>query len=321
MRLLIAEPEDFSPRAFALLNKHFTVRALELDRPGLLNAVRDAEILWVRLGHRVDREVMEHAPGLRAVATNTTGLNHIDMEEAARRGIAVVSLKGETEFLSSIRATAEHALGLLLALARCLPRAHAHVLSGGWDRNLFQGVELFGKTAGIVGYGRLGRIMARYLLAMDMRVLASDPHVLPENVAPGVTLTHLDNLLAQADAVSVHVNLTQDTRGFFGARAFAAMRKGALFINTGRGELVDEAALLSALESGHLGGAALDVLAGEDPAGMAGHPLVRYAREHKNLVLTPHIGGNTRESFEKTEVFLADRLIARFGPGKTGGEE
>jgi D-3-phosphoglycerate dehydrogenase len=301
--VLIAESQGFSQAALGVLRGAAEVTLADLDRAGLLREVGEAEALWVRLRHRIDREVLAAGPRLRVVATPATGLNHIDLEEAERRRVRVLSLGGEADFLREVRATAEHTVGLLLALFRHTPAAVEHVRAGGWNRDLFRGREVAGKTAGIVGYGRLGRIVGEYLQAMGARVVWSDPYVRGEGLPLG-------DLLRAADVVSLHASLTEATRGFFGKGEFAALRPGAWFVNTARGELVDEWALLEALESGRLAGAALDVLAGEDAAGMQDHPLVQYARQHGNLLITPHLGGCTAESMEKTERFLAEKLVA-----------
>jgi len=308
--ILVAEPTGFSVRAAELLGAVGTVWLADLDRLDLLRRVRDANVLWVRLRHRIDREVMDAAPALRVIATPTTGLNHIDLCEAARRGVEVVSLRGESDFLKDVHATAEHTLALMLALLRHLPAAVAHVQQGCWNRDLFRGSELYGRTVGVVGYGRLGSMVARYLVALGARVLASDPNVDAADAEAGVSLVPLSQLLAEADLISLHVSLSDATRRFFGREQFLQMRAGSRFVNTARGELVDETALLEALETGHLGGAALDVLADEDSGGMANNPLVAYAQRHPNLIITPHIGGCTFESMEKTEVFLARKLCA-----------
>ena len=184
-----------------------------------------------------------------------------------------------------------------------------HVHNGGWNRDLFRGHELHQKTIGVVGYGRLGRIVTRYVHAFDAHVLAADPHITLSDVASEVTLVPLEALLPAADIVTLHVNLDPTTIGFFGRAQFAAMKRGAWFINTSRGELVDEVALLEALQQGHLAGAALDVLGDEEATG-GRHPLVAYARWHPNLIITPHIGGGTVESMAKTECVLARRLTA-----------
>src|SRR5262249_11149941 len=147
------------------------------DRTGLLSSVRTADILWVRLRHQIDVEVIAAAPHLKLIATPTTGLNHIDLREAQRNGIEVVSLQGENEFLQDVRATAEHTVTLILALLRHVPASLEHVRGGGWNRDLFKGHELCGKVIGIVGYGRLGRIVGRYLSVFDAHILVADPHL------------------------------------------------------------------------------------------------------------------------------------------------
>ncbi len=306
--LLVTESLDFSKEAVAMLRRVGKVVLSDLDRPRLLRAVAQADVLWIRLRHRIDAEVMDHAPRLKIIVSPTTGLNHIDLEEASRRGVRVLSLRGETEFLKNVHATAEHTVGLLLALVRHIPESRSHVISGGWIRDRFRGNELQGKTAGVVGYGRLGRIVAHILLAFEMRVLASDPHVWTTDADPGVEIVPLNELLRESDVVSLHVNLYAETSGFFGANHFAQMKPGAWFINTARGELVDEAALLESLQTGRLSGAAVDVLSDERSTGMNNHPLVQYARQHENLIVTPHIGGCTIESMEKTELHMAKKL-------------
>ncbi len=306
--ILVTESQGFSPEAAVLLEQLGPVVWGDLDRPALLAAVAPAEILWIRLRHRIDAEVLAAAPRLTTVVTPTTGLNHIDLEATAQRGIRVLSLRDEKAFLREVRATAEHTLMLMLALLRQAHAAITHVHHGGWDRDLFRGHELHQKTIGVVGYGRLGRIVARYVHAFDAHVLAADPHVMPHDVAPEVTLVPLEELLPAADIVTLHVNLDPATVGVFGRAQFAAMKRGAWFVNTSRGELVDEVVLLEALQQGHLAGAALDVLGDEKATGMAEHPLVAYARRHPNLIITPHIGGGTVESMAKTEYVLARRL-------------
>jgi D-3-phosphoglycerate dehydrogenase len=319
-RILVAESDGFSAKAAGLLRQANDLVLANLDRRGLLSAVGETDVLWVRLRHRIDAEIMAAAPRLEVIVTPTTGLNHIDLEEAGRRGIQVLSLRGESVFLQDVRATAEHTLALMLTLLRHIPTALVHVRDGGWNRDLFKGRELYGKTVGIIGYGRLGRVVARYLKAFDICVLTTDPNVNVNSIEPGVTSVSLPQLLRGADLVTLHVNLCDETRGFFGRERFAAMKEGAWFINTSRGELVDESALLDSLRSGRLAGAAVDVLCEERFEGMEGHPLVAYTREHENLIITPHIGGCTTESMEKTELFLAEKLCAcRLAPGILSG--
>jgi D-3-phosphoglycerate dehydrogenase len=309
IKILVSEANGFSSIAAAQLRETADLILADLDRQGLKSAVSDVDVLWVRLRHQIDADVLSNAPRLRIIVTATTGLNHIDLEEAERRGITVLSLRGETDFLQNVRATAEHAIGLIFSLLRRVTNAFVHVQNGGWNRDLFRGSELYEKTVGVVGYGRLGRIVSRYLRAFDARVLVSDPFVKADLIEPGITLVPFDRLLHESDLVTLHVNLCDDTQGFFGPKQFAAMKRGAWFVNSSRGELVDEPSLLDALQSGWLAGAALDVLCEEYSEGMGNRPLVVYAREHDNLIITPHIGGCTTESMEKTECFLAGRLL------------
>lgn len=296
--ILIAESRGFPTGARRQLERHGEVILADLDRAGLEAAIRHAQVLWVRLRYRIDEPLLDLAPGLTMIATPTTGLTHIDTAAVERRGIQLVSLRGETGFLKDVRATAEHTIGLMLALMRHIPEAAAHVAGGGWNRNLFRGAELYGKTVGIVGYGRLGRIVARYLRAFDARVLAVDPYV--SDMEEGVQRVSLEHLLLASDVVTLHVNLCEETHRFFGRREFALLKPGSFFINTSRGELIDEPALVEALRSGRIS-AAVDVVTDEH---VPGGPLIGVP----NLLITPHIGGCTLESMQKTEVFLASRV-------------
>jgi D-3-phosphoglycerate dehydrogenase len=320
MRLLIAEASGFSSEALRRLRDVMEVETGDLSRPQLLRRVPPSEVLWVRLRTKIDSEVMDAAPHLKVIVSNTTGLDHIDLEEAARRNIRVVSLRGETAFLSTITATAELTLALLLALVRHVPGAAAHARQGRWDRYPFKGVDLAGKTAGVVGFGRVGRIVGRLLVAFGMRVLATGKDLDTCRPEPGVTLLPLDDMLPVADVITLHVELNPGTRGMFGVRAFRMMKPGAWFVNTSRGEVVDEPALFDALESGHLAGAALDVVTDSYRSEWSS-PLQVYAATHDNLIVTPHIGGFTVESLERTEVFLANRLLGLLAECQTAGAD
>ncbi|MBC6994150.1 NAD(P)-dependent oxidoreductase [Neolewinella lacunae] len=309
MKILIAEPQDFSPSVVAWLRERAEVDLRAIGPEEVAEALRSYDVFWFRLAFHLDATVLR--PGLRCriIATPVTGIDHIDEVRCAQLGIRIVCLRGEREFLKTIRATAELTIGILLSLLRHLSAASASVRAGTWDRDAFRGRELYGKTAGIVGCGRLGGIVATYLLAMGMRVLTYDPDPLAE-IPPGVErLTTLAAVLAQSDVISLHVNYHPGNRGMLGTTALAQCKPGAVLVNTSRGGLIDEAALLAALQSGHLAGAALDVVDAERTV-TASHPLVSYARENANLLLVPHIGGNTYESFTRTEQFIAERVVA-----------
>lgn len=309
LQILNAEPARFNREAAALLSTFGCYREAECDRAALLRRVESADVLIVRLAHSIDAEVLARASRLKIIASATTGLNHIDLAEAERRNISVVCLKGETEFLSRITATAEHTWGLLLALMRKLPAAAGHVLQGGWDRDLFIGHELRGKTLGVIGYGRLGRIVAEYGRAFRMKVIICDRKDCA--VEAGIEQADLQTVLTQSDVVSLHVNFEPENARMIGRDVFAAMKQGAVFVNTARGELVDEDALIDALETGRLRGAGLDVLAAEKGAAggwLAQRAVHAYAKSHDNLIITPHIGGACVDSMHETELFLARKI-------------
>jgi len=311
LKILNAEPEDYSPKAKAILESfaHYDEASPDMSRAELIDALSDYDVLIVRLGNRVDAELLAKTDHLKVVVTATTGTTHIDENVLTERGIALLCLEGERAFLDRIAATSEHCFGLMLALIRKTIAAHNHVMDGGWDRNQFKGYELAGRILGIIGYGRLGRIVAHYAKAFGMTVLACD--VCDIEAEAGITFVSMQELLERSDIVSLHVNYTDDTHHLIDAACFQSMKRGALFINTARGEIVDESALLSVLESKHLGGAALDVLQDENGGiddWVEGNPLIQYSRTHDNLIVTPHIGGASYDSMEKTEIFMAEKL-------------
>lgn len=311
-RVLVAEPERFDSEALARLSTACDVVLEQATTETLAAAFSAFDAVWIRLGFRVDRAMLGDRPRCRVLACPATGLDHVDLAACAERGIRVVSLKGEAEFLQRVCATAELSVGLMLALLRNLPRAAEAVRGGEWNRDAFRGRELHEKTVGLVGVGRLGRLVAKMLSGFDVDVLGYDIRAdFPvERVRRSATL---DELLEASDIVSLHVTYDETTRHLVGAREIARMKRGSFLINTSRGGVVDERALLEALESGHLAGAALDVIEGEPHPPLAQSPLLAYARAHDNLVIVPHIGGNTWESTRKTELFIADKVLAALG--------
>jgi D-3-phosphoglycerate dehydrogenase / 2-oxoglutarate reductase len=264
------------------------------DAATLAQLIAAADVYLASLHVRLDAAAINSATRLKAIATPSTGLDHIDPAAAQQRGVTVLSLKDDKAFLNSLTATAELAWALLLSVVRRLPWAVQAAHRGDWARDRFRGHQLSGKTLGIVGYGRLGRMVGEFGKAFRMRVIATD--VTSMQPEADVELMPLAQLLPQADVVSIHVHLTDATRGLFGREQIATMKRGAVLINTSRGAIVDEAALLDALESGALLGAGLDVIDGEWRPDLASHPLIRYAGAHENLVISPHIGGVTYES-------------------------
>jgi D-3-phosphoglycerate dehydrogenase len=245
---------------------------------------------------------MAACPRLRVIVSNTTGVPHIDMAAAAARGIAVCALHDEQVFLDSITPTAEHTIGLMLAAWRRIPAAHAAAAAGRWDRRPWPAPRMFSRMRlGLVGMGRLGRKVARIAEAMDMQVGFFDPHV----QGGYDTLTEL---VRRSDILSLHAPANAATHGLVSRAVLEALPRGAMVINTARGELLDVEALLDLLESGHIHAAALDTVDGEyDPEfsrHLAASRLATYARTHDNLLLTPHIGGSTIDAWSETERFV-----------------
>ena len=315
MNVLIAEADGYSPEAMRLFRALGESRCGAFgDRAAFLAALGEVEVLVIRLRHRIDAEALNAAPRLRVIVSPTTGLDHIDLAEASERGIAVLSLKGETEFLQNVTATAELTWALILELARRVGEAHQDVLRGKWNRDAWIGRSLKGRTLGVLGFGRLGRIVADYGHAFRMPVIAHDPYV--ERYPAHVRAVALGDLLASADILSIHVPLSTETVHLIGSAEIARMKPGAWVVNTARGKIVDEAALLAALRSGAIAAAGLDVLADETAEAegwLKSNALRAYAQSHSNLILTPHIGGATADAMADTEVFMARKLLAHLG--------
>jgi D-3-phosphoglycerate dehydrogenase / 2-oxoglutarate reductase len=310
IRILNAEPDGYSPQARDILCNIGQLDERPITRAELLRDLSHYDILIVRLKFHIDREVLDAGrESIKAIVTATTGLNHVDLDYARQLGVTVLSLRGETEFLRGVTATAEHTWALLLGLIRHVPQAFASVQAGQWNRDDFRGSQLTGKHLGILGLGRLGTQVARYGSAFGMQVLGYDPYVTdwPDNVLRCATLS---DLLEESDILSIHVSLTDETRSMLQSAELNKLPAGALVINTARGEVIDEAALVQALETGHLAGAAVDVVIGEHNSAQAlpASLLVDYARTHTNVIITPHIGGATNESMAATEVFMANKL-------------
>ena len=308
IRILNAEPMNYHDEPRQVLQALGKVDERQLSRAEFIRCLPEYDVLIVRLGFQVDREVIDAGPNLKAIVTATTGLDHIDVAYAEQCGIKVLSLRGETDFLRSIPATAEHTWALLLALARRIPWAFHSVLNGEWDRDAFRGHDLRGRRLGIVGLGRVGQKVARYGLAFGMQVHAHDPN--PTDAIPDVIMcATLSDLLRQSDVLSLHVPFNSTTEKLIGSPELALLPPGAVIVNTARGAVLDEAALLDALQSGTLSGAALDVLTDERiQRSDTSERLLAYARTHDRLLITPHVGGATEESMCATELFMAEKL-------------
>ncbi|TDZ97832.1 D-3-phosphoglycerate dehydrogenase [Mycobacteroides salmoniphilum] len=264
------------------------------DRPALLAAVPDADALLVRSATTVDAEVLAAGTKLKIVARAGVGLDNVDVKAATARGVLVVNAP-----TSNIHSAAEHAVTLLLATARQIPPADASLKAHTWKRSSFNGVEVFGKTVGVVGLGRIGQLVAQRLAAFGTHIVAYDPYVSAARAAQlGIELLTLDELLGRADFISVHLPKTPETAGLIGKDALAKTKPGVIIVNAARGGLIDEAALADAIRSGHVRGAGLDVFATEP---CTDSPLF----ELEQVVVTPHLGASTSEAQDRAGTDVA----------------
>jgi D-3-phosphoglycerate dehydrogenase len=300
VRVLVREP--IAEAGVDLLRERFDV---DVDGDSPLGEIIGAyDGIVIRSATRLTADVIQRAGRLKVIGRAGVGVDNVDVEAATRRGIVVANAPEST-----VVSAAEHTIGLLLALSRNIPQAHAALSQGRWERSRFGGIELAGKTLGVLGFGRIGRQVARRALGLEMRVVAFDPFVAKERFRE-LGVEHADTedeLYAAADFVTLHLPLTPETRRSIGAEAFAKMRDGVRLVNAARGELVDEDALVDALRSGKVAAAALDVFSSEPYAG----PLL----ELPNVVVTPHLAASTEEAQDRAGVIVAEQVAAALEGG------
>lgn len=299
-RPVVLIAEKLAPSVIEALGDEVEIRHVDgTDRPALLDAVANADALLVRSATKVDAEVLAASDQLKVVARAGVGLDNVEVPAATERGVMVVNAP-----TSNIVSAAEHAVALLLAVARNIAAADASLRAGEWKRSSFSGVELNGKTIGVVGLGKIGQLFAQRVAAFGTHLIAYDPYVSAARAAQlGIELVSLDELLERADAVSIHLPKTPETLGLIGAEELKKAKQGMLIVNAARGGLIDEDALVEALRSGHLGGAGIDVFKTEPNTTS---PLFQL----DNVVATPHLGASTVEAQDRagTDVARSVRL-------------
>jgi D-3-phosphoglycerate dehydrogenase len=297
-RVLVTD--KISRDAVNVLQSFEGVEAVAMGTPSpeeLLALIPDFEAIIVRSPTRVTAAVIEAGKRLKFIGRAGVGVDNIDVAAATRRGIVVINSPR-----SNTVSTAEHTMALMLAVAREIPRAHATVTSGRWERDTFRGVELAGKTLGVVGLGRVGREVAIRAAAFQMRVIACDPFVAADQALEiGVELMKLPDVIRQSDWISMHVPLGMDTQGLIGTREIAAMKDGVVIVNCSRGGVVDEAALIAALDAGKVRAVAMDVFEKEPPGDSA---LLRHPRS----VFTPHLGAATLDAQQRVATDVAESI-------------
>ena len=272
----------------------------KLQRPALLEAVADAQALIIRSGVTADAELIKSAPQLKAIARAGVGVDNVDLDAATANGIVVMNTPGGNTI-----STAEHTFGLMIALSRHIPQGHQSLAEGRWDRKAFTGVELKGKTLGIIGLGRIGQAIATRAQAFAMSVIAHDPYLPPAVAAAiDVPLLDLNTVFSRADYLTLHAMVSDETRGLINAASIATMKPGVRIINAARGALINSADLAQALRSGKVAGAALDVYEQEPPP--ADHPLLGLP----NVVHTPHLAASTSDAQVTVAVEAAQLIVA-----------
>ena len=299
-RVLVREP--IAEAGIELLRGRFDV---DVDGAGeLRERIGDYDAVIIRSATQITADLLARAARLKVIGRAGVGVDNVDVEAATRRGIVVANAPEST-----VVSAAEHTIGLLVALARNIPQAHAALKQGRWERGPYGGVELADKTLGVLGFGRIGQQVARRGLGLGMRVVAFDPFVTPERFRElGVERAESqDAVLAASDFLTLHLPLTPETRGAIGADAFGRMRAGVRLVNAARGELVDESALVDALRAGKVAGAALDVFGAEPYDG----PLL----ELDNVVVTPHLAASTGEAQDRAGVIVAEQVAAALEGG------
>jgi len=294
LRVLVAEP--LAEEGIEALREHAEVDVRPgIERAELLDVIGDYDALIVRSATQVDAEVILKGKRLQVIGRAGIGTDNIDVEAATKKGVVVVNAPQ-----SNILSAAEHTMALLLSLARQIPAADASTRSGGWERSRFTGVELHGKTLGILGLGRIGTLVAQRASAFGMRVMASDPYVSKARAQQmGIELAaSLDELLSQADFITIHLPKTSETKAILGDEQFQKMKPGVRLVNAARGGLVDEEALFRALKDGRVAGAAMDVFDKEPPVDS---PLLAL----ETVIATPHLGASTQEAQTKAGTSIA----------------
>jgi D-3-phosphoglycerate dehydrogenase / 2-oxoglutarate reductase len=298
MKVLISE--RVSGAGIERLREHLDVDVrTDLTPEELGDVIGDYDALVVRSGTRVDSDLLERAENLKVIGRAGIGLDNVDVDAATKQGVLVVNAPQ-----SNVLSAAEHTMALLLAQARNIPQAHNALVGGSWERERWQGVELHGKTLGIVGLGRVGTLVAQRASAFGMRIVAFDPYIAPPRAAQmGVELVDtVEEICRRSDFITIHLPKTSETVGIIGEHELELVRPGVRIVNTARGGLIDEDALLRALESGRVAGASIDVFDGEP---VTDHPLFGLS----NVVVTPHLGASTAEAQDKVGLAIAEQLL------------
>lgn len=309
MKILITETDYFCEDLQEMLQQIGDVKVIDTNMESLLESIESIDILLIGLEITINRKIIEKAKNLKIIGTPTTGLDHIDIKAANEKNIEIISLKGDFDFTDKIHASFEHTIALMLAIMRKIPFAFESVKNYSWERKKYVGHELKNKVLGILGYGRIGKKVAKICSQFQMKVIANDIDF--EKIKnDGFEAVSKEELFRKSNIIIICVPLKESTINLVNKKEILLMKEGSWIINTSRGRIINEDALLEALKTEKLTGVAVDVLSTENTSS---HPhsnkLIEYSRTHDNIIITPHIAGSTFESMSMTGNYIVEKIL------------
>ncbi len=292
-----------------IFKKVSVIKNIKPDREKVLKEIKEADAYLASASIQIDKEFLIKAENLKVIGSPSTGVDHMNINLIKKKKIKCFDISKEFKLINSFTATSELAFGLILALNRKIVSSSMEASTGKWGREHYQGNQLYGKTLGIIGLGRLGKISARIGKGFGMKVIANDIKNISFNK---IKLVSLKKLAVLSDIILIHVHLNKETENLIDKNFFNQMKKNAIIINTARGKIINEKDLLNALRRKKIAGAGLDVIDGEwlTDDKRSEHDLIKYTKKNSNLIITPHIGGSTKESIEDSRIFMAKKIVS-----------
>jgi D-3-phosphoglycerate dehydrogenase len=307
MKIINLDPDHYSKKASSLFREHDYVER-KITRKKLINVISRYEVIILRFSHQIDKEIIKAAKNLKVVATNATGVDHIDVEYLKQNKIKFISLNENKSFLREITASSEHTWALMMTLIKNINSSFEDVKNYNWRREKFIGTQLHKKTVGILGLGRNGLKISKYARAFGMNIIFFDKEK-KYNTKNFYRCKSLNEILKKSDILFITIPLNSKTKNLLNKDTLKLMKTNSIIVNTSRGEIINETDLLKCLSNKTIAGAALDVLKNEsDNKFLINNKLIKYAKSNKNLIITPHIAGATKESWEITELFVAEKI-------------
>ena len=310
MKILCPCPQLFSKEALDYLSSKTNLECKKISQKKFEVYAPKFDALLIRFDVNISEKIIGNHSKIKSIICPTTGLDHINLNLCKKYGINIFCLKGKKKFLQNITATAELTIALLLTIARNTHIATKSVLNYNWDQEKFRGIELKDKIIGIIGFGRLGSIVAKICNSLSMKVFYYDTNKKVQSTKFAKKKS-LNYILTKSDFISIHIPLEKKNIGFISKKEFKKMKKNVIIINTSRGKIIKDNDLLEALKKNHISGAALDVLSDENKSNLKQNKMIKYAKKNNNLLITPHIGGATQESIIKTDFFVINEFLKK----------